>query len=162
MARTDLVDTLTAVLEPLAIEHGLELVAVEQSGGRKSTVIRVLLDCSDGLDIDAIFAANHWISEELDRLDPIADPYSLEVSSPGIDRPLRTREHYQRFVGETVTIKTASPGPGRSAWTGILVGIDDNDVVIDVGGEHVRVPFDSVQKARLKGVVSFNSERGAS
>ena len=92
---------------------------------------------------------------------PDLGPYTLEVSSPGVDRPLRTREHFERFVGETVTVK-AKPVPGtRSAWTGTLLCLDGDDVVLDVEGEQVRVPLDSVQKARLKGVVNFNREGSA-
>lgn len=162
MGRNDLVEKLTELLEPLAIEHGLELVAVEQSGGRKSTILRVLLDREDGLNIDDISEANSWISEAFDEADPVSGPYTLEVSSPGIDRPLRTRAHFERYVGETVTVKTNEPGPARSVWTGTLVGLEGDDVVLDVEGEHVRLPFSSVHKARLKGVVSFNHERGAS
>jgi len=161
MAATELTHTLIELLEPLAAQHGFELVTVEQTGGRKAPVIRVLLDREEGLDIDAICAANQWVSERIDEVDPISGPYTLEVSSPGIDRPLRTREHFTRFAGETVTIKS-KPEPGtRSAWTGTLVGIDGDDVVIDVSGEHERIPFESVQKARLKGVVSFKNEGGA-
>jgi ribosome maturation factor RimP len=162
MGRNDLVEKLTELLEPLAIEHGLELVAVEQSGGRKSTILRVLLDREDGLNIDDISEANSWISEALDEIDPVSGPYTLEVSSPGIDRPLRTRAHFERYTGELVTVKTNVPGPARSAWTGTLVGLEGDEVVLDVEGEPVRLPFSSVHKARLKGVVSFNQERGAS
>ncbi|PKQ17337.1 MAG: ribosome maturation factor [Actinobacteria bacterium HGW-Actinobacteria-7] len=162
MGRNDLVEKLTTLLEPLAIEHGFELVAVEQSGGHKSTVIRVLLDCEDDLDIDAICAANAWVSEAIDEADPIAGSYTLEVSSPGVDRPLRTREHFERFAGETISVKIHAPGSERSSWSGRLVGVEGSDVVLEVDDEHVRIPLDSVQKARLKGVVSFNQERGAS
>jgi len=161
MATTDMTRALIELLEPVAAEHGFELVAVETAGGRHTPVIRVLLDRDEGLDIDAICSANGWVSEAIDDADPIAGPYTLEVSSPGIDRPLRTREHFTRFAGETVTVKS-KPQPGtRSAWTGTLVGIDGDDVVIDVSGEKERIPFDSVQKARLKGVVSFKNEGGA-
>ncbi len=161
MAVTDLTRRLIDLLEPAAAERGFELVTVEQAGGRKAPVIRVLLDREEGLDIDAICAANQWVSERIDEVDPISGPYTLEVSSPGIDRPLRTREHFVRFAGETVTIKS-KPEPGsRSAWTGTLVGIEGDDVVLDVSGEHERIPFESVQNARLKGVVSFKNEGGA-
>lgn len=160
MATTDTARTLIELLEPIAEQRGFELVTVEQAGGRRSPVIRVLLDREDGLDIDAICSANTWVSEAIDEADPIAGPYTLEVSSPGVDRPLRTREHYARFAGETVTIKS-KPEPGsRTAWTGTLLGMEGDDVVIDVSGERELIPFDSVQKARLKGAVSFKKEEG--
>jgi ribosome maturation factor RimP len=91
----------------------------------------------------------------------MSGPYTLEVSSPGVDRPLRKREDFARFAGETVTLKAKPQGQGRSAWTGKLVGLEEDSIVLDVDGESIRVPFDSVQKARLKGVVNFNRERGA-
>jgi len=162
MATTDIARALTELLEPLAEENGFELVAVEQAGGRKTPVIRVLLDREGGLDLDAICSANQWVSEAIDNADPISGPYTLEVSSPGVDRPLRTREHFQRFAGETVTVKAKPHEGSRGGWTGTLKGMDGDDVVIDIDGEAVRIPYVSVHKARLKGVVSFNREGGTS
>jgi len=161
MAVTDIARALTELLEPVAQSRGFELVAVEQAGGRKSPVIRVLLDREGGVDLDAICSANQWVTEVIDASDPMSGPYTLEVSSPGIDRPLRTREHFARFAGETVTVKTKPHTGARSAWTGILRGIEGDDVVLELEDEVVRVPFESVQKARLKGVISFNREGGA-
>jgi ribosome maturation factor RimP len=161
MALTDLSRMLEEKLEPIAEEHGFELVAVEQAGGRRAPVIRVLLDREGGVDLDAICSANAWVTEAIDALDPMSGPYTLEVSSPGVDRPLRKREDFARFAGENVTVKTKPHGQGRSVWTGRLVGLEEDDVVLDVDAEMVRIPFESVQKARLKGVVNFNRERGA-
>jgi ribosome maturation factor RimP len=162
MTKEDLASTLTELLEPRAAERGVELVAVEQSGGRHTPVVRVLLDCEGGMNIDAICEANSWVSEVLDEADPISVPYVLEVSSPGVDRPLRTREHFERFVGETVSVKTRAAGHERGSWTGTLVGLEGDDVVLDVDGERVVIPLESVRKARLKGVVCFNSEGSTS
>jgi len=161
VAITDLAKELERLLEPIAEQHGFELVAVEQAGGRKQPVIRVLLDKEGGVNLDAICEANEWVSEAIDEADPLSSPYQLEVSSPGVDRPLRKREDYDRFAGETVTLKAKPAGQNRSAWTGTLVGLEGDDVVLEVEDEQVKVPFESVQKARLKGVVSFNKERGA-
>jgi len=162
MAVTDIARALTELLEPLAEEHGYELVAVEQAGGRRTPVIRVLLDRQGGLDLDAICSANRWVGEAIDEADPISGPYTLEVSSPGVDRPLRTPEHFERFAGETVTIKSRPHEGHRGGWTGTLKGMEGTDVILEVDGETVRIPFESVHKARLKGVVSFNREGGTS
>lgn len=163
MVTTDLVGRLEELLEPIAIRHGLELVAIETAGGRHALIVRVLLDKEGGMDLDAICAANRWISDTLDEVDPIPGTYTLEVSSPGVDRPLRKREDFVRFAGETVVLKTR-PGRGaRTAWTGVLVGLEGEDIIVDVDGEIVHVRFEDIVKARIKGVVDFggtDSERG--
>ena len=161
MATTDIAKRLEEMLDPVASQHGLELVAVEQTGGRKAVVIRVLLDKEGGVTLDDICEANQWVNESIDAEDPISGPYMLEVSSPGVDRPLRKREDFNRFAGETLTMKAQLSGEKRSAWTGRLVGLEGDDIVLDVDGERVAVPFESVQKARLKGAVNFNRERSA-
>lgn len=156
----ELATQLIELLEPLAQSNGLELVTVEVTGGRKSPIVRVLLDTEEGIDIDAIHAASHWVEEALDEADPVSGTYTLEVSSPGIDRPLRKLADFTRFAGETVSVK-AKPVPGtRTAWTGVLSGVEGDDVVIDVDGETVHVPFVSIVKARIKGVISFD-QKGA-
>lgn len=160
MATTDLAQRITELLEPLAEQHGFELVAVEQSGGRKTPVIRVLLDREGGVNLDTICEANRWVSEALDEADPVPSHYTLEVSSPGVDRPLRTRRHFECFAGETVTIKAKPGAEKRGTWTGTLIGMEADDVAVDVEGERVLIPFDTIQKARLKGVVRFDHERG--
>ena len=160
MTQTDLAARLAEVIEPEATAHGFELVAVEQAGGRGTPVIRVLLDREGGLDLDAVASANAWVSEILDETDPIHGPYTLEVSSPGVDRPLVKRTDFERFAGETVNLKTHAADK-RKSWTGVLVGMEGDDVVLDVDGERVAVAYETITKARLKGVVDFGQGRKA-
>jgi ribosome maturation factor RimP len=157
---TDLVERLTALLEPAAAEHNLELVAIEIAGGKGTPIIRVLLDCEGGITLDAVASASQWVSEIFDTEDPVNGAYLLEVSSPGIDRPLVKPADYDRFAGQEAHLTVTLEGK-RKSWRGVLVGMDGDDVVIEVESERVKVPFDTVQKARLKGVVDFGKERGA-
>lgn len=160
MSTKELVAHLTELLEPHAEEQGFELVAVEQSGGRGTPVIRVLLDRANGVTLDEVASANFWISQVLDEEDPFQGPYTLEVSSPGVDRPLTKRPDFVRFAGETVSLKVQN-GEKRKSWTGVLVGMDADDVLLDVDDARVRVPYETILKARLKGVVDFGKGRGA-
>lgn len=155
-----LADTLIAALEPLAAEHGLDLVTVEIAGEHRHRVVRVFLDREGGIDIDAIVDANPWISDALDQVKELSGPYTLEVSSPGIERVLRTREHFARFAGDRVTVRTQVPVEGRSRFTGQLRGIDGDDVVIQVDAETIRVPLKDIHRARLKADISAAAERG--
>jgi ribosome maturation factor RimP len=148
-------------LAPEARAHGFELVAVEQAGGRGMPVIRVLLDREGGVDLDAIASANGWVAEIIDASDPFQHPYTLEVSSPGIDRPLTKRDDFTRFVGQTISLKVEATGT-RKSWTGELLGMEGDEVVLSVDGERVCIPYETIQKARLRGVVDFGKGRGAS
>ena len=160
MARTDVKERIATLLDPAAAEHGLELVTVELAGGRGTPVLRVLLDCEGGITLDTIAVASRWISELLDAEDPVAGAYTLEVSSPGVDRPLAKRADFERFAGEEVHLKVATADK-RKSWHGVLLGMEGDDVVIDAEGERIKFPYETVQKARLKGVVDFGKERGA-
>jgi ribosome maturation factor RimP len=160
VTKIDLVERVTALLDPVAAEHGMELVAVEVAGGRGVPVLRVLLDKEGGIDLDAIAAASRWTSELLDAEDPVAGGYTLEVSSPGIDRPLVKPADFERFAGENVHLKIVSEGKKRSVH-GVLLGMEGDDVVVEVEGERTNVPYEQLQKARLKGAVDFGKGRGA-
>lgn len=145
-----LVDELIALLEPLAESRGLELVTVEVSGGQKHQTVRVFLGREGGIDIEAIAEANDWVSEALDTVSRLSGPYTLEVSSPGIERVLRKRTDFERFAGERVSVHFAPPVDGRARLTGRLVGLVGDDVVIELDGEEHRVPFENIERARLK------------
>jgi ribosome maturation factor RimP len=154
MQKSELVNKLTEAIEPLAAVHGFELVAVEQAGGRGMPVVRVLLDRGGGIDLDAIASASQWVSEAIDEAEPFSHPYTLEVSSPGVDRPLTKREDFERFTGDVATIKTEGVET-RKSWTGTILGLDGETVRLDVDGTEVAIEYDTIQKARLKGVVDF-------
>ena len=93
----------------------------------------------------------------MDELDPFPGAYTLEVSSPGIDRPLRTLEHFERFAGETAVVTAVEPQNGRSKWTGTLAGVRGQAIVIDVDGAQEEIEIGNIKRARLKGAVDFGS-----
>lgn len=146
--------SLIDALEPLASENGLELVTVELAGSRKAPTIRIYLDADGGITFDQIMSAHPWIDEYMERTDPFPGAYTLEISSPGIDRPLRTLEHYQRFAGENVVLSIAGQKNKRS---GVLKGVEDGAVLLESDGNVEHIPFDDIRKAHVKGQVDFNS-----
>ncbi len=154
MKVTALAERVESLLAPEAVRRGFEIVAVETAGGQHQPVVRVFIDREGGIDLDAVCEANAWISEVLDRDKHLSHTYTLEVSSPGIERPLTKPTHFDRFVGENVSIKTA-PIDGRSHFKGVLLGREDDDLVLEVDGETLHIPLESVHKARLKPDVHF-------
>ncbi len=152
-------ESIEALLAPIADREGYELVAVEIAGSTSTPVVRVFIDRDGGVDIDAIVDANEWISDALDEADPIDTTYTLEVSSPGVDRPLTKVEHFERFCGQNATIKTR-PLDGRSSFKGTITSVEGDTVLLQTDEEIVRIPCSAVVKARLKGHVDF-SQKGA-
>ena len=134
----------------------VEIVTVEVTGARKAPTICVYIDTPEGVTFDEITEAQKWINALMDELDPFPGAYTLEVSSPGIDRPLRTPEHFARFVGSRAYVKAKEAIDGRSAWTGIITAADAEQVTLDVDGVVYTVPFDKIKKANLKGEVTFS------
>ena len=150
---TELLDA----LEPRAASEGVEIVTVQVVGAKKAPTIRVFIDTPEGVSFDELAKAQAWINDIMDEIDPFPGAYMLEVSSPGIDRPLRTPEHFERFAGQTAQVKTKGPLDGRSSFTGTIVSADDDAVVLDVDGAQVSVPMDVIKRAHLKGTVDFGS-----
>jgi ribosome maturation factor RimP len=140
-------ETLYGELSPVVGALGLDLVDVELSAG----AVRVTVDRAGGVDLDALADANRAVSAVLDRIDPLPGRYALEVSSPGVERRLRTAEHFARAVGETVTVRLV-PGSGDvRRLQGRLVSADGGGIVVDgpeVPGVSARIPYDQVERAR--------------
>src|SRR3954452_19162357 len=128
------------LVEPVVTASGLELVDVELKAG----ILRVAVDRPDGIDLDGISAAATAVSAVLDESDPIEGRYTLEVSSPGLERPLRTPDHFRRFVGTTITVKTKPGVEGERRVSGTLDDADDDGFT--VGGRRLR--YDEVERAR--------------
>jgi ribosome maturation factor RimP len=122
------VDRLRALVEPLLVASGLELFDIEYTGGR----VVVLVDRPGGIDLDALTRATHRISAALDEHDPIpGGRYLLEVSSPGLERTLRTPAHFRQYVGATVAVKTCPGSDGDRRCQGVLVEADDEGFRVD-------------------------------
>ena len=148
---------LLAALEPRAQREGVELVTLEVVGAKKAPTIRVYIDTDHGVSFDELSGAQAWIGELMDELDPFPGAYTLEVSSPGIDRPLRTLAHFERFAGERAQVKTASPIDGRSSFTGELAGVEGTDVLMSCDGQLVRIPHAAIKRANVKGAIDFGA-----
>jgi len=141
-----MVQDLFAVLQPVVVAAGLELVDVEM----KSGVLQVTVDSEGGVDLEALTDANRAVSTVLDELDPIPGRYSLEVSSPGIERPLRTPVHFAKAVGTTVTVKTRPQVAGERRLQGTLVASDDDGFTLAADGadEPIRLAYTDIDRAR--------------
>lgn len=150
----DAVQELTAVFEPVVESMGYELVGVEFHGSEHHGTLRVFIDSENGITVDDCAAVSHQISALLDVEDPIIHPYDLEVSSPGINRPLFKVADYQRFAGQNAKIRLAVALNGRKNFSGVLQGVGENDVVlITVDNETFELPFHDIARANLVGQV---------
>jgi ribosome maturation factor RimP len=137
------------LVEPLVTGLGLELVDVEYVKEGPHWYLRIYIDKDGGVDIDDCATASHKISEILDRENPIPQAYMLEVSSPGIERPLRKREDYEKFKGELVSVYVSEPYQGFSCFTGNLIGLIEDNVVLEYEGQKIAIPFHQVERAHL-------------
>ena len=143
-------DGLVELVERTVTPMGYEVVGVELAGsGPRSRVLRVYIDQEDGITLDDCSAVSHQLSGVLDVEDPIRDPYTLEVSSPGLDRPLFSPAHFERFAGHQVRVRLARLIGNRRKLTGVLRGLRDDGVLIEVEGQVVEIPLADIESARL-------------
>jgi len=142
-------ETIVAAIEPVLATLGLEVFDVQLTGSGRARTVRVIVDRDGGVDLDAITAASERVQPALDALDDLG-PYALEVSSPGLERPLRRPEHFRRAVGETVSVKVRDTDGEVRRLRGDLVSTDERGVTVAAAdtnsGEHV--DFDQIIKAR--------------
>ena len=149
-------DGLMRLLEPVVEALGFELIEIEYSPAGRGGVLRLYIDrlqggsSGPGITVDDCAQTSHAVSEALEAADPIKGHYTLEVSSPGFDRVLRKKAHFDRFVGERVFVELKLPQDGRRRFLGVLKSVADEAISVDVDGREYRLPFERIQKARLR------------
>jgi len=138
------------MLQPVVESLGYEFWGLEYIQGRGATLrIYIDRDSDEGVSVDDCALVSHQVSGVLDVEDPIPGEYNLEVSSPGMERPLFTIEQWGRYIGEDIQIRLLAPVAGKRRLTATLTAIEGDDVLLDVKGEALRVPFAQVDRATL-------------
>ncbi len=150
MKKTKVEDVVTMLAEPIADSLGLELVDIEYLKEGGSWFLRVYIDKPEGITHDDCQALSQRLSELLDEKDPVPNSYILEVSSPGIERPLKKPGDFERFKGYKIRASTFSPVEGQKEFVGDLEGLVDDKVVLNVKGREYALPLESVAKVRLE------------
>ncbi|MCL5292540.1 MAG: ribosome maturation factor RimP [Actinobacteria bacterium] len=146
---------LSIIIDPVLGAMDLELVDLELRREAGGLVLRIFIDSPEGVDLDTCTDASNAISGALEIEDPIEGTYNLEVSSPGIERPLTKNEHFIRFVGERAKVKTFKPIDGRRDFTGVIGEADATGFEMDVEGRRYRIDYDEVAKANLRPEIKF-------
>jgi ribosome maturation factor RimP len=140
---------LTALLAPVVRDLGLELWELEYAARSNGGLLRLYIDSDAGITVEDCAQVSHAVSEVLDANDPIPGFYTLEVSSPGLDRVLRTREHFERVVGELARVEMSAQIEGRKRFGGRLQHVSDEAITLHVDGIDLTLPLAGIHKARL-------------
>jgi ribosome maturation factor RimP len=135
--------------EPVCASCGVDLFVVEVTQGRGRAVIRVMIDAIGGVDVEDCAKVSQRLSAALDVNEPIRGPYNLEVSSPGLDRPIRHLADAQQAIGAKVRIETGEPVEGRRRFFGKLLEVVEDAMVVEVDGRRYVMPASQVRKANL-------------
>ena len=141
--------TVKALIEPVVTGLGYELVGMEYLAQGHHSLLRVYVDSDAGITVDDCADVSRQLGAMLDVEDPLPGAYSLEVSSPGLDRPLFEAADFERFSGQQVRIRLVAPLDGQRQFKGVLKGIQNNNVLLMEDGQEVSVPLDRIAKANL-------------
>ncbi|MBR9868439.1 ribosome maturation factor RimP [uncultured Amphritea sp.] len=140
---------LQELIEPSVVALGYQLWGIEMISQGRHSMLRIYIDAEEGIGVEDCASVSRQVSGILDVEDPISGEYTLEVSSPGMDRPLFTLEQYKAFVGHVVQLKLRMPFDGRRRFKGVLSGIEDEDIVLVVDQEEYLLPIDHIEKANI-------------
>lgn len=141
---------ITQLLETTVEAMGFELWGVEYLSQGRHSVLRVYIDAEAGIKVEDCAAVSGQIGSVLDVEDPITGEYTLEVSSPGMDRLLFKFEQFPTYVGEIVELRLRTAYEGRRKFRGVLKGIEGEDVVVQVDDHEYLLPYSSIEKARVQ------------
>lgn len=156
-------DKIKEVAEPILHSLGLELFEVQFSGHRRKGHFRVFIDKKEGVTVDNCAEVSRYLRPALDIEDDMPTNYTLEVSSPGLNRPLRRKEDFYRFIGNQVKIETEQSLEDRKVFIGRLLDFNGEILIVSLEGEDERkIPFDLIAKARLEVDVAFGRNKGGS
>ncbi|TFH85711.1 ribosome maturation factor RimP [Billgrantia azerbaijanica] len=140
---------LHALIEPVVTAMGFELWGIDYLSQGKHSRLVIYIDHADGVTVDDCADVSRQVSGVLDVEDPIAGEYRLEVSSPGMDRPLFTLDQFARFRGHRVALKLRVPFEGRRKFQGLLAGVEGDEVLLQLDGEEYCFPIDTIDQARV-------------
>ncbi len=140
---------LTEMLRPAVEEVGKELLGIEYISAGNNSVLRLFIDHENGIDVDDCAEVSRQVGAILDVEDPISSEFNLEVSSPGLDRPLFDKAHYEAVIGETIEVKLSIPFNGRRKFKGNLVAIENDTLIVTVDGEDYELVLGNIVKAHL-------------
>ena len=129
--------------------EGVELVILEEAGSRRQRILRLYVDHPDGVTHDICARISGAVARVLDQADAIDGAYTLEVSSPGIERPLRTRSHFEAQLGKKVYVKTRVPVEGSRVWQGTLLEVGTDEIVVQEAGREAKIPLGEIGSAHL-------------
>jgi ribosome maturation factor RimP len=147
---TTLPSRVQKLAEQVATDHGVEVLELTLRRQGRSRVLSVVLDSEQPVDADVVERVTKGLSRALDDGDPLPGSYTLEVTTPGLDRPLRTGRDFRRQRGHEVRIvRAAAAGQPRSEVRGVVVTADDQAVTVDVGGDQIRVPLSDVVRGKV-------------
>ncbi len=142
-------ERLTAMFKPNVEDLGYQLVGIEYIRAGKHSTLRVYIDQEAGILVDDCAAVSREISALMDVEDPITNEYTLEVSSPGLERPLFSAEQYAAFIGSEVKVQLRMPIQNRRRWKGIISSVDGEIICVNVDGTEERFALSNIQKANI-------------
>jgi ribosome maturation factor RimP len=142
-------EQLWEMLAPAVRALGFELWGIEYESGSTPVLLRIYIDHPDGITVEHCAAVSDQVSALLDVEEPIRGEYTLEVSSPGIERPLFTPEQYRQYVGRGVKVRLAWPEHNRRNYRGSLLSVSDYGIEVEVDGTAYELPFAAIARARV-------------
>lgn len=152
--REEIQSNIRRIAESLCESEGIELVHLEYRRESGGVILRIYIDKPGGVTMDNCTSVSRQLNDLLDIHFEELPPYTLEVSSPGIDRPLVKKGDYEKFEGKTAKVRTKTPINGQKKFTGILSGVSGESLKLAIDGEIVKIPLDEIIKGRL--TVSIN------